>query len=227
MRQDDLVPGAREAHVEEPQALGVVPARRLDPLGRLKGHVFERGSSQHSIVIVPAERPGPVPEPPSAQRVVCARLAAGHHRATGARLAASREETRQVDALIPRPRSRPAPGAAHLPGMIASLTRLPVFGVPVRSRALSGQDSLLSIVQMPAGVPVACVAIDGAANAALLAAQILATADADVARAPHFLADRASDCARGDASGACDIGFDIAHFACHIDAARADDHDVG
>lgn len=68
-----------------------------------------------------------------------------------------------------------AGGAAHLPGMVASLTTLPVIGVPVRSSALSGLDSLLSIVQMPAGVPVATMAIGpaGAANAALMAARIL------------------------------------------------------
>ena len=73
-----------------------------------------------------------------------------------------------------------AGGAAHLPGMIAALTRLPVLGVPVQSRALSGQDSLLSIVQMPAGVPVGTLAIGeaGAANAGLLAASILAGSDA-------------------------------------------------
>ena len=67
-----------------------------------------------------------------------------------------------------------AGGAAHLPGMVASMTTLPVIGVPVAVTALKGQDSLLSIVQMPAGIPVATVAIDNAANAALLAAQILA-----------------------------------------------------
>lgn len=67
-----------------------------------------------------------------------------------------------------------AGGAAHLPGMVASKTTLPVIGVPVRSKALSGLDSLLSIVQMPSGVPVATVAIDGAVNAALLAIRILA-----------------------------------------------------
>jgi 5-(carboxyamino)imidazole ribonucleotide mutase len=71
-----------------------------------------------------------------------------------------------------------AGGAAHLPGMAASLTPLPVIGVPVKTSALGGQDSLLSIVQMPAGVPVATVAINGAKNAGILAAQILATADA-------------------------------------------------
>src|SRR6187399_111236 len=72
-----------------------------------------------------------------------------------------------------------AGGAAHLPGMIASMTTLPVFGVPVKSKALSGQDSLLSIVQMPAGIPVGTLAIGeaGATNAALLAAAVLATAD--------------------------------------------------
>jgi 5-(carboxyamino)imidazole ribonucleotide mutase len=70
-----------------------------------------------------------------------------------------------------------AGGAAHLPGMAAALTPLPVIGVPVKTAALGGQDSLLSIVQMPAGVPVATVAINGARNAGILAAQILATAD--------------------------------------------------
>ncbi|AMM53683.1 5-(carboxyamino)imidazole ribonucleotide mutase [Pyrococcus kukulkanii] len=66
-----------------------------------------------------------------------------------------------------------AGGAAHLPGMTASITTLPVIGVPVKSRALNGLDSLLSIVQMPAGVPVATVAINNAKNAALLALRIL------------------------------------------------------
>ena len=72
-----------------------------------------------------------------------------------------------------------AGGAAHLPGMVASMTHLPVLGVPVQSRALSGQDSLLSIVQMPAGIPVGTLAIGeaGATNAGLLAAAILATND--------------------------------------------------
>ena len=78
-----------------------------------------------------------------------------------------------------------AGGAAHLPGMTASMTPLPVIGVPVQSRTLNGLDSLLSIVQMPAGVPVATVAIGraGAKNAALLAAGILALGDASVAQA--------------------------------------------
>lgn len=78
-----------------------------------------------------------------------------------------------------------AGGAAHLPGMTAAKTRVPVLGVPVQSQALSGQDSLLSIVQMPAGVPVGTMAIGkaGAINAALLAAAIVADDDTDVARA--------------------------------------------
>ena len=76
-----------------------------------------------------------------------------------------------------------AGGAAHLPGMVASKTRLPVLGVPVKSKALKGMDSLLSIAQMPAGIPVGCMAIGkaGATNAALLAAAILATTDTAVA----------------------------------------------
>jgi phosphoribosylaminoimidazole carboxylase PurE protein len=74
-----------------------------------------------------------------------------------------------------------AGGAAHLPGMLASVTILPVIGVPVRTTALSGMDSLLSIVQMPRGVPVATVAVDNATNAGLLAARILALSDTDLA----------------------------------------------
>lgn len=77
-----------------------------------------------------------------------------------------------------------AGGAAHLPGMVAAKTTLPVIGVPVQSKALNGLDSLLSIVQMPGGVPVATVAIGeaGAKNAGLLAAQILSTQDEELAR---------------------------------------------
>ncbi|MFD1328168.1 5-(carboxyamino)imidazole ribonucleotide mutase [Mycoplana ramosa] len=76
-----------------------------------------------------------------------------------------------------------AGGAAHLPGMIAAMTSLPVFGVPVQSKALSGQDSLLSIVQMPAGIPVGTLAIGkaGAVNAALLATAVLALSDPELA----------------------------------------------
>lgn len=78
-----------------------------------------------------------------------------------------------------------AGGAAHLPGMTAAMTRLPVFGVPVESKALSGMDSLLSIAQMPAGIPVGTLAIGraGAVNAALLATAVIALADGGVADA--------------------------------------------
>lgn len=83
-----------------------------------------------------------------------------------------------------------AGGAAHLPGMVASMTRLPVVGVPVPLDRLDGLDSLLSIVQMPAGIPVATVSIGGARNAGILAARILGTADAGVAaRLDAFAAD--------------------------------------
>ena len=74
-----------------------------------------------------------------------------------------------------------AGGAAHLPGMLASVTALPVIGVPVQLATLDGMDSLLSIVQMPAGIPVATVSINGAKNAGLLAARILGASDADLA----------------------------------------------
>lgn len=78
-----------------------------------------------------------------------------------------------------------AGGAAHLPGMVAAITTLPVIGVPIQSKTMSGLDSLYSIVQMPPGVPVATVAINGAKNAALLALQILATGDAVLGKNLH------------------------------------------
>lgn len=97
-----------------------------------------------------------------------------------------------------------AGGAAHLPGMVASLTPLPVIGVPIMSRALSGMDSLLSIVQMPAGVPVATMAIGdaGATNAGLLAGRILGLSDPTVAAnvVDHQHAQRDAVLAAGDPS---------------------------
>lgn len=78
-----------------------------------------------------------------------------------------------------------AGGAAHLPGMTAAFTTLPVIGVPVQTKILKGLDSLLSIVQMPAGVPVATVAIDGAKNAAILALQIIATQNDELVQKLH------------------------------------------
>lgn len=87
-----------------------------------------------------------------------------------------------------------AGGAAHLPGMVAAMTTLPVVGVPVKSRALNGLDSLLSIVQMPAGVPVATTAINGAKNAALIAASILSLQDRELAaRLETFRARQTAD----------------------------------
>ncbi|MEC0305797.1 5-(carboxyamino)imidazole ribonucleotide mutase [Paenibacillus lautus] len=88
-----------------------------------------------------------------------------------------------------------AGGAAHLPGMVASKTVLPVIGVPVKSKALKGLDSLLSIVQMPGGIPVATVAIGkaGATNAGLLAAQILGTSDAGIRERVQARRDRIRD----------------------------------
>jgi 5-(carboxyamino)imidazole ribonucleotide mutase len=76
-----------------------------------------------------------------------------------------------------------AGGAAHLPGMIASVTTLPVVGVPVKLKSLDGMDSLLSIVQMPAGIPVATVSIDGARNAGILAARIIGAFEPRIAKA--------------------------------------------
>lgn len=89
-----------------------------------------------------------------------------------------------------------AGGAAHLPGMVASLTTLPVIGVPVPLRQLDGLDSLLSIVQMPAGVPVATVGIGNARNAALLAVRIAAVTDPDLRDRLVAHAERSRDMAR-------------------------------
>ncbi len=94
-----------------------------------------------------------------------------------------------------------AGGAAHLPGMLASVTTLPVIGVPVNATALDGMDALLSIVQMPAGIPVATMAIGGALNAGLLAVRILALSDPDLRRALDEYRSKLADKAdRGDAN---------------------------
>ena len=88
---------------------------------------------------------------------------------------ASHAEERGIEVIIAG-----AGGAAHLPGMCAALFSLPVIGIPIHTKSLGGVDSLYSIVQMPSGIPVATVAIDGAANAAILAAKILAVSDKDL-----------------------------------------------
>ncbi len=94
-----------------------------------------------------------------------------------------------------------AGGAAHLPGMLAAVTTLPVIGVPVALVRLDGLDSLLSIVQMPRGVPVATVAVNGAANAGLLAVRILSLADPDLARALEEYRENLGEQARAQDAG--------------------------
>lgn len=90
--------------------------------------------------------------------------------------------------------------AAHLGGVIAAYTTLPVIGVPMGTSVMGGMDSLLSMVQMPKGIPVACVAIDGAENAAILAAQIIALSDDELAaKLDKFKADMAEEVAAKDA----------------------------
>jgi len=86
-----------------------------------------------------------------------------------------------------------AGGAAHLPGMVAAMTTLPVIGVPVDITSMKGLDSLLSMVQMPKGVPVATVAINNAANAGLLAARILSTSDSEVQKKLQNFQDEQKD----------------------------------
>lgn len=90
---------------------------------------------------------------------------------------ATKAEERGIEVIIAG-----AGGAAHLPGMCAAMFDLPVIGIPIHTKSLGGEDSLYSIVQMPSGIPVATVAIDGAANAGILAAKILAVSDKDLRR---------------------------------------------
>ncbi|MCA9234040.1 MAG: 5-(carboxyamino)imidazole ribonucleotide mutase [Planctomycetales bacterium] len=111
---------------------------------------------------------------------------------------ATTAEERGLEAIIAG-----AGGAAHLPGMVASMTVLPVLGVPVQSKALSGLDSLLSIVQMPGGVPVGTLAIGsaGARNAGLLAVRMLANSRPPLREKLHAFAQQQTDKVRGDALG--------------------------
>ncbi len=101
-----------------------------------------------------------------------------------------------------------AGGAAHLPGMVASLTPLPVIGVPVKSSTMSGIDSLYSIVQMPPGVPVATVAINGAKNAGILAAQIIGSSDKNVLDRVTAYKSRMENTVLDKADRLEDIGFE-------------------
>jgi len=100
-----------------------------------------------------------------------------------------------------------AGGAAHLPGMVASMTTLPVIGVPIKTSTMSGLDSLYSIVQMPGGIPVATVAINGALNAGLLAAKILATADAALSARVAAYADDLRAMVEEKAQNLENVGF--------------------
>jgi 5-(carboxyamino)imidazole ribonucleotide mutase len=100
-----------------------------------------------------------------------------------------------------------AGGAAHLPGMIAALTPLPVIGVPIKTKSLDGMDSLLSIAQMPPGVPVATVAINGAKNAGILASQILALSDANLAKKVERFKDGLEKTVKDKARSLEKVGF--------------------
>lgn len=100
-----------------------------------------------------------------------------------------------------------AGGAAHLPGMVASLTSVPVIGVPVKTRTLSGIDSLYSIVQMPPGIPVATVAINGAKNAGILAAQMIGSFDATISEAVIAYKKGLKEMVEGKAAHLEDIGY--------------------
>jgi 5-(carboxyamino)imidazole ribonucleotide mutase len=100
-----------------------------------------------------------------------------------------------------------AGGAAHLPGMVASLTTLPVIGVPIKSSNLSGLDSLLSIVQMPAGIPVATMAINGATNAGILAARIIGAFDEAIAQKMADYSASLTNMVDGKSAKLVDIGY--------------------
>lgn len=100
-----------------------------------------------------------------------------------------------------------AGGAAHLPGMVAALTTVPVIGVPIKTRTLSGMDSLYSIVQMPPGIPVATVAINGAKNAGILAAQIIGSFDSEVSKAVEDYKEGLKQMVEGKASKLEEEGY--------------------
>ena len=101
-----------------------------------------------------------------------------------------------------------AGGAAHLPGMVAALTTVPVIGVPVKTRTLNGVDSLYSIVQMPPGIPVATVAINGAKNAGILAAQIIGSFDEKVSEAVVSYKEELKEMVEGKAVNLEEVGFE-------------------
>lgn len=100
-----------------------------------------------------------------------------------------------------------AGGAAHLPGMVASITTIPVIGVPIKTKALSGVDSLYSIVQMPPGIPVATVAINGAKNAGILAAQIIGSFDEEINRRVLMYKEELKEMVENKANDLEEIGY--------------------
>jgi len=100
-----------------------------------------------------------------------------------------------------------AGGSAHLPGMVASITTLPVIGVPIKSKSLDGVDSLYSIVQMPTGIPVATVAINGAKNAGILAASILSVSNEEIANKLKAYKDNLAELITSKAESLENIGY--------------------
>ena len=116
---------------------------------------------------------------------------------------ATKAEERGIEVIIAG-----AGGAAHLPGMCAALFDLPVIGIPIHTKSLGGVDSLYSIVQMPSGIPVATVAIDGAANAAILAAKILSVYDKDLRIALKNYKQEMKDGVMAKADKLNELGYD-------------------
>lgn len=116
---------------------------------------------------------------------------------------ATKAEARGIEVIIAG-----AGGAAHLPGMCAALFDLPVIGIPIHTKSLGGVDSLYSIVQMPSGIPVATVAIDGAANAAILAAKILSVYDKDIRIALKNYKQEMKDGVMAKADKLNELGYD-------------------
>lgn len=116
---------------------------------------------------------------------------------------ATKAEERGIEVIIAG-----AGGAAHLPGMCAALFDLPVIGIPIHTKSLGGVDSLYSIVQMPSGIPVATVAIDGAANAAILAAKILSVYDKDIRIALKNYRQEMKDGVMAKANKLNELGYD-------------------
>ncbi|HSV32118.1 MAG TPA: 5-(carboxyamino)imidazole ribonucleotide mutase [Atribacteraceae bacterium] len=130
------------------------------------------------------------------------RIVSAHRTPDAMFLYAREAESRGIQVIIAG-----AGGAAHLPGMVASLTLLPVIGVPVRGKNMEGLDSLFSIVQMPAGVPVATVAINGARNAGILAIEIIALQDSELRERLRLFKIRLRESVEDKAAKLDELGF--------------------